>query len=667
MDCSGSQVGTGRYLEVEPHYNGQARVRLLTGAWAVVDEAGAVLVELGQFAEEAQHDLVSAAQKYWQSAALKMVLSCNVINTVETGSTLDPKLKEVLLNVACDMGLCTRGSVTTTSGAIGVEFRVTEKGRLLGDTATRDKCEYWLQDRYFKAWFPLLAQFVPAAAIEAASKMPDTFRDLSSDKPGLALSQRVLAAYAKQDWHGVSSLLPLESLLGRQAPATVVDLAGGTGSLLREIEQSGVVAGKLSLVCVERPEVVDLARAAVVSESSVQFVSGDLFSGSLPSGDLYLLSRVLHDWDDRRALQVLTRVHQQSPADATLCVIDRHASPDNMHSMLSLHMYMLQRSFERTAEQWESLFSHSSWQTVGQKPFAGHVVVMLKKREGSVGGENASTEPEVGTIAGASTTLAPRSGPRKAVVPIAGLGTRMGVQSLVTPKALLPVFGRDKSMQPALGLLLDQLLAEGTGIEQVCIVASPSQLTVLSAYLRAFELTRESGASTPDALHAGSSLDSGRLSYLRDKISVVVQPTALGFGDAILAAKRFVGGEPFTVALGDHVFSPGCVQQVVRAYRTLLSKSGNLSEDAAKRVGLTGACLCNRREIPLTGLLQLATHDINASAAEQAPVATLVVDMAEKPQQFDRFETAPASGKYMSQLVSAIPPLTAFLHSHSTL
>ncbi len=82
VDRLGAEVGSGRYLDVEPHYNGQARVRLLTGAWAIIDEQGHVLVDLGQSLEEMRTDLVGCSQKYWQAVALKMVLETGVLDAI---------------------------------------------------------------------------------------------------------------------------------------------------------------------------------------------------------------------------------------------------------------------------------------------------------------------------------------------------------------------------------------------------------------------------------------------------------------------------------------------------------------------------------------------------------------------------------------------------------
>jgi hypothetical protein len=94
-------------------------------------------------------------------------------------------------------------------------------------------------------------------------------------------------------------------------------------------------------------------------------------AGSIPSGaDVYLLSRVLHDWNDECALRLLAAVKEASAAPresvsgpscrrSLLVVIDRIATAANAHAMLSLHMNLLQGSRERWLSEWAALFERA--------------------------------------------------------------------------------------------------------------------------------------------------------------------------------------------------------------------------------------------------------------------------------------------------------------------
>ena len=107
----------------------------------------------------------------------------------------------------------------------------------------------------------------------------------------------------------------------------------------------------------------------------------------------------------------------------------------------------------------------------------------------------------------------------KAVVPAAGLGTRMRPLTNIVPKELLPLGTR-----PVLHRVLDEITA--AGLEEVAVVTSPSK-PIIQQYLES--------QSWPA------------------KVSFVYQLSPLGLGDAVRCARRFVGDEPFLVALGDCV------------------------------------------------------------------------------------------------------------------
>lgn len=121
----------------------------------------------------------------------------------------------------------------------------------------------------------------------------------------------------------------------------------------------------------------------------------------------------------------------------------------------------------------------------------------------------------------------------KAVVPIAGLGTRMLPISAAVPKALLPLVDGAGCGRAAIHWILSQ--ATLAGISHVALVVSPDQVAPVNAYFQAV-------AGEAD---------------LPLQIEYLVQDTPAGFGDAVLLAEEFAAGEPIVVLLGDHVFPPG--------------------------------------------------------------------------------------------------------------
>jgi len=151
---------------------------------------------------------------------------------------------------------------------------------------------------------------------------------------------------------------------------------------------------------------------------------------------------------------------------------------------------------------------------------------------------------------------------RKAVFPVAGLGTRFLPATKAIPKEMLPIVDR-----PLIQYAVDE--AREAGIEQMIFVTGRGKSAIEDHFDIAFELEKtmsERGKSL-DVLEP-TRLGPGNCAYVR-------QQEPLGLGHAIWCARDIVGDEPFAIFLPDEfmVGSPGCMKQMVDAYNRL---GGNL-------------------------------------------------------------------------------------------
>ena len=144
---------------------------------------------------------------------------------------------------------------------------------------------------------------------------------------------------------------------------------------------------------------------------------------------------------------------------------------------------------------------------------------------------------------------------RKAVFPVAGLGTRFLPATKAIPKEMLTVVDR-----PLIQYAVDE--AREAGIEQMIFVTGRGKTALEDHFDIAFELEAVMRGRGKDL----SILDSTRMPA--GAIASVRQQEPLGLGHAVWCAREIVGDEPFAVLLPDDLMvgNPGCLAQMVAAY-----------------------------------------------------------------------------------------------------
>ena len=191
---------------------------------------------------------------------------------------------------------------------------------------------------------------------------------------------------------------------------------------------------------------------------------------------------------------------------------------------------------------------------------------------------------------------------RKAVIPAAGLGTRVLPASKAMPKEMLPIVDK-----PAIQYIVEEAVA--SGITDILIITSRGKTTVEDHFDRAPELEARLLASGKQAVHdeiVGIS-KLANITYIRQK-------ETKGLGHAVLCAKTFVGDEPFAVLYGDDVIiggeKPAC-KELCEAYE----KYGK---------GVAGI-----KAVPIDQISKYCSLKVEDMGDEQGILK--VTDMVEKP------------------------------------
>src|SRR6202142_2371320 len=153
---------------------------------------------------------------------------------------------------------------------------------------------------------------------------------------------------------------------------------------------------------------------------------------------------------------------------------------------------------------------------------------------------------------------------RKAVLPVAGLGTRFLPATKAIPKEILTVVDR-----PILQYVVDE--AREAGIEHFIFVTGRNKGVIEDHFDRMYELDATLAARGKKAemeVLARDQPEAGAVSFTR-------QHAPLGLGHAVWCARDIVGDEPFAVLLPDELVlnTPGCLAQMIAAAGQLGGKS----------------------------------------------------------------------------------------------
>jgi len=209
---------------------------------------------------------------------------------------------------------------------------------------------------------------------------------------------------------------------------------------------------------------------------------------------------------------------------------------------------------------------------------------------------------------------------KKAVFPVAGLGTRFLPATKAIPKEMLPIIDR-----PLIQYAVDE--AREAGIEQLIFVTGRGKTAIVEHFDMAFELetTMKDRAKTLEVLEP-TRIQPGNLVTVRQQVP-------LGLGHAIWCARAIVGDEPFAIFLPDELMigKPGCMKQMVEAYEEVGGNLISVLEVPEEDVSSYGVIAPGARPDGFGGAL------------------TEVLGLVEKPRREEAPSNLIISGRYILQ------------------
>ena len=132
----------------------------------------------------------------------------------------------------------------------------------------------------------------------------------------------------------------------------------------------------------------------------------------------------------------------------------------------------------------------------------------------------------------------------KAIIPVAGLGTRMLPATKAIPKEMLPVLNK-----PIIQYIVEEVIY--AGFEEIILVSHSSKYSIENHFDKSFELE----ATLEKRIKRGMLKEIRAVSKLNISMQSIRQGEAKGLGHAILCAERLIGKNPFAVVLPDMLIS----------------------------------------------------------------------------------------------------------------
>jgi UTP--glucose-1-phosphate uridylyltransferase len=189
---------------------------------------------------------------------------------------------------------------------------------------------------------------------------------------------------------------------------------------------------------------------------------------------------------------------------------------------------------------------------------------------------------------------------RKAIFPVAGLGTRFLPATKAMPKEMLPVVDR-----PLIQHVVDE--AREAGIEHFIFVTGRNKAVIEDHFDKQFELeaTLHGRDKKADLKKLAEDLPgAGTTSFTR-------QQAPLGLGHAVWCARELVGNEPFALLLPDVLVhnKPGCLAQMIEAYNVLKSRANIIaveeqSMDLIHQYGVVGVGKTKGKTFEITAMVE---------------------------------------------------------------
>ncbi|PTE06651.1 methyltransferase [Mesorhizobium helmanticense] len=338
---------------------------------------------LSQSARRPETRLLAAISGLWMSRLVGFAAKLGLFEAIAVGSGRVPEIAREN-NLAEDAllrafeGLATLGLLRSNDGC----FSLTEDGRLMLPGAhggLNHMAALW-HELFDGAW----------AEFETTIRTGEPGFTIRHGEPIFARVGRDAATAAHFD----GAMRGLSQLIAKDASAAIIkrmrgaghaslcDVGGGSGFLISNIAEE---YPEIDCLLFDLPQVIDACRAAVQAQGVIA-CSGSFFQ-SVPQADAHVLSNVLHDWPDDKAIEILRNVRRGEDHRATLFLLEMMLGGDSeplLARSTDLNMLVLTGGRERTRLEFDTLLAKAGYSVVSVEPVSDFSCLLIAVPQGKI-------------------------------------------------------------------------------------------------------------------------------------------------------------------------------------------------------------------------------------------------------------------------------------------
>ncbi len=349
IDNRGTPQYLRRFAAVEPFYNGQARVEAFDSGLEIISEAGETLRTLRPPVQSEFAALSCDMVGFWKTQTIAAAITMGIAEVLP--------LEDDEIAERCGLTPLSAHRLMRALEELHIVFHrddcwhLTTRGEFLRADHPMTLADAALE--YAGPFSAMWSSLTEALSSDGKWEVPDIFGEVAQNSGRVASHHRMLRSYARHDYPAVSKSLDLS---GNER---LLDAGGGLGTLANFIldEHPGI-----KITVLDRSEVTELGSHQQPERDGLQWKAVDLFKPWGIDADGVIFSRVLHDWNDSDAIEILRRARASLSVGNRLFVVEMLlAETGGSGGLCDLHLLMATGGQERTANQYEQIFEASGF------------------------------------------------------------------------------------------------------------------------------------------------------------------------------------------------------------------------------------------------------------------------------------------------------------------